>query len=148
MCQEHPERCLPRTVSDPIDFLQWGSTLNDVNRAVNHSIKYRADEVDHFDDAPEYGDCDDYALTKRNILIKRGFDPSVTLFVFVHLHGFGNIGDEGKHAVLAIRTNYGLKIMDNLYDGIYDFDQMMVDWSFIEGAANPKAWAPVDTSGY
>ncbi|TGV26328.1 transglutaminase-like cysteine peptidase [Mesorhizobium sp. M4B.F.Ca.ET.143.01.1.1] len=141
LCQDHPEQCQIRTVAKPVNYLQWESTLEDVNRAVNRSIKYRLDVEDHFDDGPEWGDCDDFALTKRNILLKRGFDPSNVLFIYAHLHGESEGND---HNVLAIRTDHGLKIMDNMTDEIYGFDRMMVDWAYMEGIENPKAWLSAD----
>jgi predicted transglutaminase-like cysteine proteinase len=142
LCQDHPEQCQIRAEAKPINYLQWESTIEDTNRAVNHSIKYRPDVVDHFDDSPEWGDCDDYALTKRDILLKRGFDPSTVLFLYAHLHGF-EVGDD--HIVLVVRTNYGLKVMDNLHDGVYDLGQMMVDWAYMEGTTNPKNWRPIES---
>lgn len=135
LCQDHPEQCQIRKASKPVNYLQWESTLEDVNREINHSIKYRTEAEDHFDDSPEYGDCDDYALTKRNVLLKKGFDPSTVLFLYVHLVGFPT-----DHTVLAVRTDYGLKVMDNRFDEVYDFDRMMIDWAFMEGAENPKAF--------
>lgn len=138
-CQEHPDQCRIRTEAKPVNYLQWESTLEDVNRSVNASIKYRSEAVDHFDDSPEYGDCDDYALTKRNILLKRGFDPSTVLFLYAHPQDAAE-----DHTVLVVRTNYGLKVMDNMADEIYDLDRMMVDWAYMEGAANPKSWLPID----
>jgi predicted transglutaminase-like cysteine proteinase len=138
-CQENPEQCQIRIETPPVDYLEWESTLEDVNRSVNASIKYRSETLDHFDDGPEYGDCDDYALTKRNILLRRGFDASTLLFLYVHPHGMSE-----DHTVLVVRTDHGLKVMDNMGDEIYDFARMMADWAYMEGASNPKAWVSMN----
>jgi predicted transglutaminase-like cysteine proteinase len=138
-CKEHPDQCRPRKVADPANFLQWESTLEDLNREVNASIKFRNEEEDHFDDWPEYGDCDDYATTKRNLLIKRGFDPSNLLYIYAYLTELHEL-----HTTLVVRTNYGLKVMDNISDEPYDLDRLKADWIWMQTPRDPKIWLPVN----
>ena len=55
-----------------------------------------------------FGDCEDYVLMKRHMLIQRGWHPS-SLLITVVLQNNG----EG-HAVLTVRTDRGDFILDNL----------------------------------
>lgn len=54
-----------------------------------------------------YGDCEDFVLAKREILIEMGWDPAVLLITVVRqANGDG-------HAVLTVRTDRGDLILDN-----------------------------------
>jgi predicted transglutaminase-like cysteine proteinase len=93
---------------------QLWKTLNTVNRAVNTSIKPRTD-MEHWGvvdrwDLPDdgYGDCEDYQLLKRKILIEKHGLPRRALRMTVV------VDEEGEgHAVLMVRTNAGELILDN-----------------------------------
>lgn len=59
-----------------------------------------------------HGDCEDYVLLKRNILIQQGW-PASSLLVTVVRQKSGD-----GHAVLTVRTDRGDYILDNLNDRI------------------------------
>ncbi len=58
------------------------------------------------------GDCEDYVLTKRKELAREGFPLSSMMIVVVN-----DLNDQG-HAVLAVRTDKGDFILDNLNDDL------------------------------
>ncbi|MFZ2103118.1 MAG: transglutaminase-like cysteine peptidase [Oricola sp.] len=90
----------------------WSAILN-VNSTVNMVIEPKSDlaiygkeEVWTYPD--RFGDCEDYVLLKRQLLINEGFSPSDLLITVVRKP------DGEGHAVLTVRTNRGDYILDNL----------------------------------
>jgi predicted transglutaminase-like cysteine proteinase len=99
-------------------------TLNEVNRRVNTTVKPKTD-ADHWGvvdrwDVPEdgYGDCEDYQLLKRRILVERYHLPRRALRMTVVIDEQG----EG-HAVLMVRTDEGDLILDNKRSSIRAWHQ-------------------------
>ena len=89
-------------------------TLNIVNRKVNTTIKPRTD-MEHWGvvdrwDLPEdgYGDCEDFQLLKRKILVEQYGMPRRAFRMTVVIDEQG----EG-HAVMMVRTDEGDLILDN-----------------------------------
>lgn len=88
---------------------QLNVLLNRVNRNVNASITPRSDErVDKWQLNGQYGDCEDYALTKRERLIELGV-PAGALRI-----GYTRTATGQGHAVLIVRTDRGELVLDNL----------------------------------
>jgi len=83
-----------------------------VNSQVNTQVKYKTDSEQY--DTPEYwveagtiGDCEDYALRKRELLLKAGFARKD-----LHLACcWVETGD--YHCVLLCRTDKGWFVLDN-----------------------------------
>jgi predicted transglutaminase-like cysteine proteinase len=114
-CAEHRSECgskaaVPRDVV--LTPKAW-TDLVQVNNWVNEKIKPVTD-LEHWgvverwnypDDG--YGDCEDYVLLKRRMLIKAGW-PREALLVTVVRDKKG----EG-HAVLTVKTNKGEFVLDN-----------------------------------
>ena len=104
-CREMPERM--RSSSSP-RFDQSArrlEELDEVNRRVNHTISPETD-IEHYGIEDYWtipkdgkGDCEDYALLKRHLLISMGWPTSALLMTVVRTEN-----DEG-HAVLTARTN-------------------------------------------
>ncbi|MGQ0443576.1 MAG: transglutaminase-like cysteine peptidase [Beijerinckiaceae bacterium] len=63
------------------------------------------------------GDCEDYALFKRKILVDEGFSRQALLMTVVK-----DEHNEG-HAVLTVKTNAGEFVLDNLHDEIKPWDR-------------------------
>lgn len=85
-----------------------------VHREVNASVTYKTDAAqfsrpEHWVPAGRYGDCEDYALLKRQKLLDAGW-PSSKLSLCTCL-----VGDEG-HCVLYAETDRGGFILDNLQE--------------------------------
>jgi predicted transglutaminase-like cysteine proteinase len=114
-CAANPDECTTET-SSPRDVVLTTSAWQDlvrVNRWVNDTIKPMTD-MTHWgvverwsypDDG--YGDCEDYVLLKRRMLIKAGWPREALLITVVR-----DRKDEG-HAVLTVRTDRGEFILDN-----------------------------------
>ena len=92
--------------------------LNKINTFVNSRIIARSDmahnNTSDYWDVPKdnYGDCEDYALMKRKLLIEAGFSKGALLMTMVKL-------ETGElHAVLTVITQHGDYILDNLSESI------------------------------
>jgi predicted transglutaminase-like cysteine proteinase len=95
-----------------LDESNW-KTILEVNYTVNTAIQPMTDqEIYGVEERWAYprsvGDCEDYVLLKRKMLIKAGISPS-DLLVTVVLQPNG----EG-HAVLTVRTDRGDFVLDNM----------------------------------
>lgn len=92
--------------------------IQQVNAFVNHAVEAVSDMehwgvVDRWDYPTDgKGDCEDYALMKRKMLIERGFPRQALLVTVVR-----DENNEG-HAVLTVKTNAGEFILDNLNDEV------------------------------
>jgi len=114
-CRTYRDQCMPKRGSyEPIaiDRGVWADIL-DVNSSVNMVIEPRSDleiygreEVWTYPDAA--GDCEDYVLLKRQMLINKGLPPSGLLITVVRKP------DGEGHAVLTVRTDRGDFVLDNL----------------------------------
>ena len=86
-----------------------------VNSHVNNSVTYKTDleqynKPEHWCLPTDFGDCEDYALLKRKLLLEQGW-PSDKLGLCVCYIQSG----EG-HCVLWVDTDKGSFILDNNYD--------------------------------
>ena len=113
-----------------------------INRDVNASVKYKTDlgqyNVPEFwTVAGKFGDCEDYALAKRNALLNAGW-PKDKLGLCV-CEAFG-----GGHCCLWVDTDKGSFILDNNYDFPvkpselpYKWESMLCDgvWRQLHGFA-------------
>ena len=114
-CRRDPQECRSHkgfSTPEPLTDERWHA-ISEINDAVNGGITPLTDMEMHgivelwsFPDVA--GDCEDYVLLKRRLLIERGFDPS-NLLITVVLRPNG----EG-HAVLTVRTERGDFVLDNL----------------------------------
>jgi predicted transglutaminase-like cysteine proteinase len=114
-CESFPSECAVN-VSEPETVQltpQIWKTIVSVNQRVNSSVKAITD-ADHWgvvdvwgfpDDGK--GDCEDFQLLKRRILVESGL-PRRAMRMTVVIDELG----EG-HAVLVIRTNQGDYVLDN-----------------------------------
>jgi predicted transglutaminase-like cysteine proteinase len=114
-CQEDPDECTASSNTEKLVAVSPGRLreLDEVNRWVNQSIMPQTD-FEHYG-VKEYwtipidgkGDCEDYALLKRHMLMQRGWPSSALLMTVV-------IDESGEgHAVLTARTQAGDLILDN-----------------------------------
>ena len=89
-----------------------------VNAWVNNSIVATTDKehwnvLDQWDYPSDgRGDCEDFALLKRKLLIEEGFPRQALLMTVVK-----DQNNDG-HAVLTIKTNKGEFVLDNLHDRV------------------------------
>ncbi len=114
-CDTFPAECAVDTSEPALVTLTqdtW-NTIVSVNRNVNRRIKPVTDKahwglVDRWEFPDDgMGDCEDFQLLKRRILVERGL-PRRAMRMTVVIDELG----EG-HAVLVIRTNRGDYVLDN-----------------------------------
>lgn len=109
------------------DSEQW-KAVKAANRLVNRSIRRGSDATVY--GAPDYwqaglggrGDCEDYVLTKRRVLIERGI-PAEALSIALVRTRWGE-----DHAVLLVATPDGEYVLDNLSPWIDRWDAVDYDW--------------------
>jgi predicted transglutaminase-like cysteine proteinase len=122
--------------------------LERFNRQVNHDITYLSDLENyglpdvHVTEPPirrprargwppgRYGDCEDFALTKKHRLARAGFSASR---MFVVLADTPERGGTVRHSVLAVPEGREWWILDNRHDTIERASSLEKwwDWSFI-----------------
>ncbi|HLH96360.1 MAG TPA: transglutaminase-like cysteine peptidase [Xanthobacteraceae bacterium] len=162
-CQAQPEECRGPQLSPTFVRLtsQSWAELNQINGIVNREIEPLGDE-DHYkiyeqdilnwwtypDDGK--GNCNDYVIMKRKLLVEAGWPKSALLMtVVVDQHGDG-------HLILMVRTDHGDLILDNMREQIVPWDRTGYrfvkrqsqfnynDWVAIDLQAEPKLVATAD----
>jgi predicted transglutaminase-like cysteine proteinase len=140
-CKENPTECAyaggdagPATLTED----RWKTILK-INYTVNSSITPMTDmEIYGVEERWAYprtvGDCEDYALLKRKMLIDAGFSPSDTLMtVVVQPNGDG-------HAVLTVRTDHGDFILDNMRNKVMLWADTEYTFLKRQSADDPARW--------
>jgi predicted transglutaminase-like cysteine proteinase len=141
-CARHPNECVGTTMKVR-EFVITPKRWNDlayVNKLVNATIKPLTDlehwgVVEHWsypDDG--YGDCEDYVLLKRRMLIQSGWPREVLLVTVVR----GN-KDEG-HAVLTVITNKGDYVLDNQNEHVLLWWETGYRFVKRQSYSNPNVW--------
>ena len=123
------------------------SELDEINRAVNRAIAPVTDMElygvsERWVIPVDRGDCEDYALLKRQTLIKRGWPVSSLLMTVVRDEN----GD--GHAVLTARTAQGDFILDNKVDAVKMWHQTPYDYVMRQSFIDPKVWVSLNPEAY
>lgn len=141
-CMRFPDQCTAgaqRTQTVTLDLQTW-LLLIKVNKSVNDSIWPEDDSVHYGREeywtipTDGYGDCDDYALTKRQKLQQAGL-PELALRIAVVYSA-----RSGRHAVLTVATDKGDLVLDNLTADIVPWHATDYHWIERQDAANPMKW--------
>ncbi len=145
-CLHYPSDCKSNPAeNDHIDLdAETSELLKRVNHSVNLSIiptikDYGPNLGDGWTIAPDTGDCNDYAVTKRHQLLESGL-PSKALRLSVVKTASG-IG----HLVLVVVTTKGDFVMDNLTEVIRPWQSTDYHWLKIQSATDSKFWYEVKT---
>ena len=140
-CQEHRDDC--RYAGPFADLVQLTpnkvAELEQVNSLVNTTIKPATDlevygKVEYWTYPKDRGDCEDYVLLKRRMLIERGWPESTVLITVVR-----DENNEG-HAVLTVRTDAGDLILDNKRTAITHWNETPYTFIKRQSEANPLVW--------
>jgi predicted transglutaminase-like cysteine proteinase len=117
--------------------------IQQVNAFVNHSVQPVSD-TDHWRAVDQWdyptdgkGDCEDFALLKRRMLIERGYPRAALLMTVVkEANGDG-------HAVLTVRTNHGEYVLDNMNDAIKPWS--LTPYRFVkrQSQTDPNVWVGI-----
>ena len=141
-CAEHPVDC-KGTSSAPRDVVLSSKAWTDlvrINRWVNNNVTPMTD-LDHWgvvekwsypDDG--YGDCEDYVLLKRRMLIEAGW-PRAALLITVVREKNGN-----GHAVLTVKTDKGEFILDNQEERILLWSETSYRYVKRQSQSDPNRW--------
>ena len=122
-----------------LDQQSWDK-INEINTDVNTTVKYKSDlalyqQPDFWTIAESEGDCDDYVLTKRKRLHEAGVAKDVMRIATCWT-------ENGEyHAVLLLETNAGTLVLDNRFNNILHFQELMYSWHLIQTTySNKTIW--------
>jgi predicted transglutaminase-like cysteine proteinase len=141
-CAEHVSECdvTPLEARDAVLTTKAWKALQRTNAWVNDFVKPLTDP-DHWgvferwsypDDG--YGDCEDYVLLKRKMLIQAGWPRQALLITIV-------LDQEDKgHAVLTVKTDEGEFILDNEEDRILLWSETRYRYVKRQSQSDPNMW--------
>jgi predicted transglutaminase-like cysteine proteinase len=141
-CAANPAECatVPSTPRDVVLTAKAFKDLVSVNRYVNESVKPLTD-LEHWgtierwsypDDG--YGDCEDYVLLKRRLLMQAGWPREALLITVVR-----DRKDEG-HAVLTIKTDRGEFVLDNQAEEVVQWFETGYRFVKRQSQKDPNVW--------
>ncbi len=117
--------------------------LDTVNRSTNREIEPATDmeiygQTEYWTIPVSKGDCEDYALLKRQRLMARGWPASSLLITVVR-------DEKGEgHAVLTARTVQGDFVLDNKVDEVKAWTRTPYDFVMRQSYLNPRIWMSLD----
>jgi predicted transglutaminase-like cysteine proteinase len=141
-CNDHPRECAvkPTPARDVVLSAAAWRDLVRINNYVNKTIKPITDQeqwgvVERWS-YPDtgYGDCEDYVLLKRRLLIESGWPREALLITVVR----DKRGD--GHAVLTVRTNKGEFILDNQEGKVLPWTETGYRFVKRQSQSDPNVW--------
>jgi predicted transglutaminase-like cysteine proteinase len=141
-CIEYDPECKtkPSAARDVVMSGQAWKDLVRVNRWVNTNVKPMTD-TEHWgvlerwnypDDG--YGDCEDYVLQKRKMLMQAGWPREALLITVVRdQHGDG-------HAVLTVKSDKGEYVLDNQNEDIVLWSDTGYRFVKRQSQSDPNVW--------
>ncbi|MCF6344596.1 MAG: transglutaminase-like cysteine peptidase [Devosiaceae bacterium] len=136
-CLQNPQQCKTSSKKKVAYSPTLMRVASQVNRKVNRAIRPRNDRgIDKWSLNSRYGDCEDYVISKRAMLIKAGVHSgALRIATAVTKEGIG-------HAVLIIRTNKGDFALDNRTNTIKLWNKTGLRMIAMSGS-NPKKWKEI-----
>jgi predicted transglutaminase-like cysteine proteinase len=141
-CNRHPTDCTarPSPARDVVLSSKTWKEMLRINRWVNKSIKPITDlehwgvveRWSHPDDGQ--GDCEDYVLLKRKMLMQAGWPREALLVTVVR----DQKGD--GHAVLTVKTNRGDFILDNQVEEVLRWSETSYRFVKRQSQSDPNVW--------
>ena len=141
-CNEMPKECVA-AASEPRDVVLTAKAWKDlvrVNKWVNDSIAPVTD-MDHWGVVEKWsypddgkGDCEDYVLLKRRMLMQAGWPREALLITVVR----DKKGD--GHAVLTVKTNRGEFVLDNQVGEILAWNKTGYRFVKRQSQSDPNTW--------
>ncbi|MBI1867652.1 MAG: transglutaminase-like cysteine peptidase [Methylocystis sp.] len=144
-CLRYQGEC-PDDALAPRNIELTANNLNQIQRInawVNHAIEPVAD-TDHWGAIDQWdypsdgkGDCEDYALLKRRMLMEQGFPRQALLMTVVKdAHAEG-------HAVLTVVTDHGEFVLDNMNDLVKPWTQAGYRFVKRQSLNNQNVWVAI-----
>lgn len=144
-CADHPADCASKATiaRDIVMTPKVWADLGRVNKYVNDTVKPITD-AEHWGTIEKwsypsdgYGDCEDYALQKRKMLIDAGWPQESLLITVVR-----DRNNEG-HAVLTVTTDKGEFILDNEITSIVSWSQTGYHYVKRQSQTDQNQWVAV-----
>jgi len=141
-CIEYKPECdtKPAAARDVVFSAKAWSDLNKVNLWVNETVKPMTD-MEHWGVVERwnypgdgYGDCEDYVLLKRRMLMRAGWPREALLITVVR----DKKGD--GHAVLTVKTNRGEFILDNEVNEVLAWNKTGYRFIKRQSQTDPNLW--------
>jgi predicted transglutaminase-like cysteine proteinase len=135
-CHKYPQECVPSSGPELVELTPArASELDAVNRGVNSQIRPKNDSGDDvWQLSPQAGDCEDYAITKRHVLIQHGWPASALRLA----EGYTSSGE--GHLALVVRTSKGDIVLDNISNSLPAWNRAGLRWLTIQSSGNPRVW--------
>ena len=141
-CAEHASECkvAPSEPRNVVLTLRLWRELVRINQTVNADIRPMTD-LEHYgvvekwaypDDG--YGDCEDYVLLKRRMLMEAGWPREALLITVVR----ETSGD--GHAVLTVKTDRGDLVLDNQNEAIVLWSESGYRFVKRQSQSDPNVW--------
>jgi predicted transglutaminase-like cysteine proteinase len=135
---------MPKTASSfPAMTAELWQQLETANRVVNVGVRSVSDVTHYgvqdfwelpFQGGGNAGDCEDYVLQKRQMLLARGV-PMAALSIALVKTSWGE-----EHAVLLVRSAQGDYVLDNLTPWIKPWTAVSYNWIKWQSGDNPEVW--------
>lgn len=143
-CRQFVKECSVRSTNTKPTKLtreRWDE-LVEVNNQINIAIQPVTDleyyKVEEFWTYPKkYGDCEDYVLLKRYMLMQMGW-PASSLLITV-----ARLPDGGGHAVLTVRTDRADYVLDNLKMPIKSWENTEYTYLKRQSIRNTGNWVKI-----
>lgn len=144
-CQREPRECLQKTARvAPVKLTRklWAAIV-DINNTVNAMVEPRTDmemwgREEFWSYPTDVGDCEDYVLEKRRMLIALGI-PAGNLLITVVRQPNGD-----GHAVLTVNTNLGDFVLDNLEPRVLAWTDTEYTFLKRQSAQHSGVWVSID----
>lgn len=137
-CLGRPADCLEAV---PPARVPWSGAIPDlvakVQREVNAAIEPVPEPAsrDLWALAPRAGDCEDFALTKREVLRAAGLPAGALRLATAYT-------ERGEyHTVLTVQTERGAVVLDNRFAEVRPLADLPYRWVMVELPDRPFAWA-------
>jgi len=145
-CERNPDECrVPVAAPREVKFSEENrAMLDNVNASVNRTIRPLDDQV-HYGVAEYwtvpidgYGDCEDYVLAKRKMLLLLGM-PAPALRISVVL-----TPRLVRHAVLTVVTDQGDYVLDNMRDEVLPTVKTAYSWVERQDPVSRTGWVALN----
>ncbi|WP_225174029.1 MULTISPECIES: transglutaminase-like cysteine peptidase [unclassified Bradyrhizobium] len=143
-CMQYPEDCQhhdDRRIRDFRSSIQRWRELAQINSMVNFGIAPKDPRASRRDAEwrifPYEGNCGDYAVTKRQLLLRSGWPSSALLLAEVVIQATGE-----HHLVLLVREGKAILVLDNLSPVVTPLVDALNRFTIVraESGTDPKRW--------
>jgi predicted transglutaminase-like cysteine proteinase len=144
-CQRYADQCQSNGGdTGPLQLTEarWKAILQ-INYKVNSSIEPETDQEiygveEKWAIPTSVGDCEDYALLKRKLLMAKGISPA-NLLITVVLQPNGD-----GHAILTVRTDRGDFILDNMRNKVLLWSDTEYTYLKRQSVKNSGQWVKIE----